>query len=164
MGSSFSGLQRHLGELQSARGWSQWLALRQWSPRSCPAPLRNACGDGLTSTALPRDGELITALNLMNYENGGISRLKHWPALVSKNEYPCSRCRWKALLHDSSGSFLLSGTNSTSNGCGTSLLPQMSWTALPMPCILYPSLWLYQHHYILILIPVISEPTLLQER
>lgn len=64
----FSDPPCHSEGLWPARGWSQWLALRQWSPRSCPTLLRAAGCSGPTSTEHPRDGEWITARNLMNYK------------------------------------------------------------------------------------------------
>lgn len=72
--SSFSDQQCRSEELQPARGRSRWLALRPWSPSSCPVSLWSACVDGPTSTEHPGDGGLITTLNLMNYRNGLISK------------------------------------------------------------------------------------------
>ena len=89
----FSDPPCHSEGLWPARGWSQWLALRRWSPRSCPTLLWTAGCSGPTSTGHPRDGEWITALNLMNYKKELISeRLKHWPmhaSLLLQRWYLC---------------------------------------------------------------------------
>lgn len=72
--SPFTDLPCRLVELWVARGLSQQLGLRQSRPRSRPASLRSPCVGGPTSTEPPGGGELITALSLMNYEYGLISK------------------------------------------------------------------------------------------
>lgn len=104
--SSFLDQQCPSEEPQPARGRSRWLALRPWSPSSCPESLWSACVTGPTLTEHPGDGELITALNLMNYRNELSSKKTEtladaWACQKGKKMAdPSRKIKKKKTLHD----------------------------------------------------------------